>query len=534
MRSVNHVIVETAIIAIWLILKTIELYLWIPTRLYRLYLSLSVVGNTDETTTLTATTKRIPTVVIVGGNFAGLAALWKLLDQQVLSMKFKIILIDQRDYSEYTPGILRLFVEPKLLDTLAQPLPNKKSGHDFQFVQGKVLSILEEAKNSGGQFKKVLTYERVNVPNTSNIERLDYDYLILATGMTYRQHPITPSTTNETSLEGRLHSWMNSFQQLQQAKKIIVLGGGAVGVELVAEIVDASASMGEKQITLIDVAPELVMNFPKPARIYAQRWLEHQKGVELKLNQKLKSWTDSSCTLDDGTILDADVVYVCFGSRPNSDLVASSSTASTMTTRRTVKSLLSDSVCGRLYTTDTLQIAYDTNEGKNDNSQEKHVSSSTSVVHDGCIFACGDVATPPSSDEKQAFQAESQGKVAAENVIRLLKSASKTTTKTKLYRYPQDIASDGFMPLVFVLSLGRHDGVLGFNTLCIPGPIAAIAKWVLEYTKVLEMRGNILGRIIWIVAENVVFFLSQTILRPASTTTASLTKTKVGQTKKIS
>lgn len=48
------------------------------------------------------------TVVIVGGNFAGISTLRELLAKKE-DMNLKIIMIDQRDYSEYTPGILRLF-----------------------------------------------------------------------------------------------------------------------------------------------------------------------------------------------------------------------------------------------------------------------------------------------------------------------------------------------------------------------------------------------------------------------------------------
>jgi hypothetical protein len=52
------------------------------------------------------------TVVIIGGNFAGLASLWELKQWQFGNNNnnddsdddVRIVLIDQRDYSEYTPG----------------------------------------------------------------------------------------------------------------------------------------------------------------------------------------------------------------------------------------------------------------------------------------------------------------------------------------------------------------------------------------------------------------------------------------------
>jgi NADH dehydrogenase FAD-containing subunit len=581
----NRIIVETTIGVLWTILKIIELYLWIPTRLYKLYLSFiiptvaSTASNRSSSTTVNnndsdeggggdyGTKTKIKTVVIVGGNFAGLAALWKLLDEQVKiassgnvhHQRFRIILLDQRDYSEYTPGILRLFCEPTLLDTLAQSLPpnsnnnNYKTSneginpccHDYQFIQGKVMTIVENSRSNDNRksddgFWNVLTYTTAT-GGTGSVIKLEYDYLILATGMTYRQDPITPNSTTETTLQGRLQSWKKSYRQLQQARRIIVLGGGAVGVELAAEIVDAqfdgdgddsydSKQKKKKHITLIDVAPELVMNFPKPARTYAQRWLQ-RRGVDVKLNAKLKSWTEKSCTFEDGTVLNAEIVYVCFGSRPNSELMAATTSTTNPGSNNidggdSHTTLIGDSARGKLCTLDTLQVILERNS----------VSSASSVVRpfqDGCIFACGDLATPPFGDEKQALQAETQGKIAAENVIKLLSNDQTTSAAndaTKLHRYPQDIAGYGVMPLVFVLSLGKYDGVLGFNALCIPGPIAAIVKWVLEYTKVLEMRGKVLGRIIWIIAENVVFFVSRTVLLP--TTTATTTTTAASQKQK--
>ena len=167
---------------------------------------------------------------------------------------------------------------------------------------------------------------------------------------------------------------------------------------------------------------------------------------------------------------------------------------------------------------DTLQLVV------NDGTDSEHSSSCS-------WFACGDVANPPTNDEKQAFQAEMQGKVAAKNVIKLLESESVGTNHyhelqppppALLLRYPQDIAGSDRIPLVFVLSLGRYDGVLGFNDMCIPGPFAAVVKYILEYTKVSHMRGRMLGKLIWKIGDAVTLFLSRTVFPPSSSLLSSL------------
>ncbi|KAG7341680.1 NADH dehydrogenase [Nitzschia inconspicua] len=359
---------------------------------------------------------------------------------------------------------------------MAQPLPASNKAQNFQRIQGRVTSLVDSNNNN-----KILTYTPTSQHATSQTaQNIKYDYVILATGATYTA-PISP-TPQELTLENRLKGWQAAHQCLVKAKTVIVLGGGAVGVELAAEIVD---HYPDKQVTLLDGQWSLVPIFPEYVGDYALRWLE-QRGVQVKLGQSLQSWTDTSCTLQDGTVLQADMVYVCFGSRPNSD-VAQHQQLCALTNRQTV------------VVDETLQV-----QGVN------HTCALSS------IFACGDVASPPTHDEKQAFQAEIQGKVVARNVLKLLSNNYNNSKNVELYRYPEDIAGSSKMPLVFVLSLGRYDGVLGFNTLLVPGPLAAIAKWLLEYTKVLHMKGGLLGQFIWKLNDAVVLFLSRTLVLPAS------------------
>ena len=61
-----------------------------------------------------------PSVVIVGASFAGLWA------QRCLSNRFDVTLVDVKDYFEYTPGALRLFVRPAHLARITRPLPSKR------------------------------------------------------------------------------------------------------------------------------------------------------------------------------------------------------------------------------------------------------------------------------------------------------------------------------------------------------------------------------------------------------------------------
>ena len=581
----NEFVVKSAIRLMWMVFRSLEF-------------AISVAAFLCKTATATATANRrrratkTKTVAIVGGNFAGLAALrelqmcWKKSNETRESTALRIVLIDKRGYSEYTPGILRLFCDPGYFFHLAQALPETMSDDDgdgngdtccsFERIQGTVTSIVKEDpaettenKNPAGKMQNVLTYiptvdgnpsdnNKINsntdtdtdnnhdgalaaaaiTPATKNLR---YDYLILATGATYTE-PISPATpkvagrlnplTTTTTMLGRYKEWQNVHERLKGAKRVLILGGGAVGVELAAEILDHNNTSSRTSVTIVDARPALVPLFPRSVGAYAEDWLT-RRGAELLLGESLRSWNDRSCTMTDGTVVHADVVYVCFGNRPNSEMVTGSSESninSNSKNNTTSNRLFSLTRRRNVIVNDTLQLVVNNdtdNDGDGDGDGDDNGYSDTPW------FACGDVASPPTNDEKQAFQAEMQGKLAARNVIKLLESSSSSSSeatatntnqdnKPNLLRYPSDIAGADRIPLVYVLSLGQYDGVLGFNDFCILGPLAAIVKWILEHTKVSQMRGRLFGNIIWKIGDAVTLFLSRTLFRSASPSTAVL------------
>jgi NADH dehydrogenase FAD-containing subunit len=193
--------------------------------------------------------KRIQrTVVIIGGNFAGLAALWELKQWQFSNNNddddddVRIVLIDQRDYSEYTPGVLRLYSDPWYFFRLAQKLPDTNKDDNFRRMKGTVTSIVDadNDKNNDGtnnaehikMKKKVLTYTDHDSSGTNDDTRLKmfaYDYLIIATGATYAA-PISPATTTigerGSTILDRNNEWHNAHTKLKGAKRVLILGGG--------------------------------------------------------------------------------------------------------------------------------------------------------------------------------------------------------------------------------------------------------------------------------------------------------------------
>jgi len=385
------------------------------------------------------------TVVIVGGNFAGLSALREL----AYNPACHVILIDQRSYFEYVPGVLRLFCEPSLLSTMAKAIPK---GSSYEFLLGSVTSV---------------STDHLMVARLSGIERVEFDYLILATGADYRQ-PIS-AIVAESSLPSRLATWEREAARLRDAGRILVLGGGAVGTELAAEI---SCYYPEKALTIIDGARHLVPLFPAESIGHVERWF-CDRGVALMLGEMLDKWDETSCTLKDGRVIEADIVYVCFGLRCNSQCVSSGDMSGSLSERKEVR------------VNDSLQVEGTTN-----------------------VFATGDVMVHPSREIKQAYYAEMNGKMAALNVERHIRGEA-------LHKYPDYLAGAPVMPLVYVVSLGRYNGSLGFNQMVMQGPIAALVKWFIEWTKVAQMEGRPIGLLTWELGDAVTFLLSRTCIKPA-------------------
>ena len=69
-----------------------------------------------------------PSVVIVGASFAGLFAQRALCD----TGRFDVTLIDPKKYFEYTPGCLRLFVEPSHVYAIARPLVRERCAYNIK------------------------------------------------------------------------------------------------------------------------------------------------------------------------------------------------------------------------------------------------------------------------------------------------------------------------------------------------------------------------------------------------------------------
>jgi len=169
---------------------------------------------------------------------------------------------------------------------------------------------------------RLLTSRRVVrlLPNVLSIElddghRLEYGALLLATGAS----PITLNLPGAQSAHVHylrtLKDSRSIIARAKQARRAVVVGASFIGLE-------AAAALRIRNLDVHVVAPEEIP-MQKVLGVELGRFVREvheQHGVRFHLGQTVASIAEQSVTLKNGTKLDADLVVVGIGVRPNLDL----------------------------------------------------------------------------------------------------------------------------------------------------------------------------------------------------------------------
>ncbi|KAG6840624.1 hypothetical protein C0991_005476 [Blastosporella zonata] len=244
-------------------------------------------------------------IVIVGGGAAGVNAA-KALSKTLDSSKYQLILINPLPYRIWLIATLRLAVtqDEALKNDIFLPYDKIFVNGKGKFVQGKVASF--EASKEGGS----VTLE--------SGEKIDYRILLLAQGATWNGAPAFPSTDSgvQEHLTG-LHS------QLVNAKDIVLVGGGAVGIELAGEIKD---QWPEKKVTIVH-GDKLLLNPSYPDKVRkAIAASVTVRGIDLVLDEYINEpdtkVVQGISTSTGRQLKAADLVIQARGPRPNTAFVS--------------------------------------------------------------------------------------------------------------------------------------------------------------------------------------------------------------------
>ncbi|RDX48829.1 FAD/NAD(P)-binding domain-containing protein [Lentinus brumalis] len=247
------------------------------------------------------------TVVIVGGGAAG-GGLARDLSKKLDASLYNIVLVNDRTFYVHLIAMARIAVsgEDKLEDKALFGFDKLFYNGNGTVKIGKAVAIAEAGVGKGGE----LVLE--------DGERIPYTSLVLATGSTW------PSIIQLPGTESEAKTYINSWRsKVEKAQHVVVVGGGAVGIELVGEIREAYP---KKKITLIH-SQDLLLNsvYPDKYRKDIERRVRI-RNIDVILGDAIENPVEgvTGVTTKNGkSIPDADLVIQAFGSKPNTEFVKS-------------------------------------------------------------------------------------------------------------------------------------------------------------------------------------------------------------------
>jgi len=156
------------------------------------------------------------------------------------------------------------------------------------------------------------------VCETADGSEIEFEKLVLATGST----PVVPNWLKGKDLENvftvpKDKQVIDEIKaKLEDAQKVVVIGGGFIGVEIADEI-----NKLDLDVTLVEILPHiLALVFDNELAVEAEKTLE-SRGVTVKTGDGVKELIGiekvTGVLLNSGEILDADAVILSMGYRPN-------------------------------------------------------------------------------------------------------------------------------------------------------------------------------------------------------------------------
>ncbi|KAF9558371.1 Apoptosis-inducing factor 2 [Mortierella alpina] len=229
--------------------------------------------NSNSNSSTSSNTTR---VVVLGGSYGGVACINKLLQRLPKDSRVAITLVESRDARYHCIASYRALVQKDFAKNLWIPYTNLfPPGSPHKVVQAKVEHVLRD--------HVLVTRTENPSSNTSNpLQKIEFDYLVIATGSMVP----SPAKWRVTSSAKGIELMDETRRNVEQCKRIVVIGGGACGVEIAGEI---KYAFPDKSVTLIHDMPALVdyPKFPDSFKNEARRYLEKQ-GVEVILNERVE------------------------------------------------------------------------------------------------------------------------------------------------------------------------------------------------------------------------------------------------------
>lgn len=257
-------------------------------------------------------------VVIIGAGFAGLNLARKLARQK---KQYQVVLIDKNNYHQFQP----LFYQVAM------------AGLEPSSIVFPLRKMFQRNKNV---FVRVTQVQSVNPETqviTTEIGELSYDYLVIAIGADtnwYGNEQVRANAIPMKSVSEALFLRNAIFEDYERAVTaenterrqryldIVIVGGGPTGVEVAGALAEMKHLIIPKDYHDLDRdeinihlvhGNERVLNTMSPEASAASERFLRELGVNLHLDQVVKTYDGETVTMDNGTTMKADKVIWAAG-----------------------------------------------------------------------------------------------------------------------------------------------------------------------------------------------------------------------------
>ncbi|HEX8334791.1 MAG TPA: NAD(P)/FAD-dependent oxidoreductase [Segetibacter sp.] len=260
-------------------------------------------------------------IVIIGAGFAGM----KLARSLNNKAGFDVLLIDKFNYHQFQPLFYQ--VATAALDASNISFPLRKAFHNSKNVRIRLTTVNEIIPSQN----KILT-------ETGDI---DYDQLVIATGADTNffgneqmKECAFPMKSTQEALQIR-HRLIQNFEDvliakdeadIQRLMTVVVVGGGATGVEMSGAIAEMKKyvlpkdypeiDFSKMKIYLMEGGDKTLGAMSEKSAADSQKYLE-KLGVIVRTKTVLKEYNGKTATLGDGTTIDTATVIWAAGIKGN-------------------------------------------------------------------------------------------------------------------------------------------------------------------------------------------------------------------------
>ena len=262
------------------------------------------------------------TIVIVGGGAGGLELATTLGKKLAKRGKANVVLIDKNRTHIWKPLLHELAAGALDLSTDGVDYRAHARRHHYQFKLGEMVGMDATAKTISlaplfNDKEQLILPER----------EVNYDTLVLAVGSVSNDFGTPGVADNCYFLDSHVqaqrfhHDLIDQFMRVHEPKiasqlKLAIVGGGATGVELSAElchvaelmkIYDLDNAQGKSpELTLIEAGPRILPALPEKIALSAQSELE-KLGIKVLVNTRITEATEQGFVTGEGNVIEADI-----------------------------------------------------------------------------------------------------------------------------------------------------------------------------------------------------------------------------------